>query len=183
MTRLAVDEAGGPEVCAFLDMIAFSELKPALLAQSDDGYDVIVGSVPGKVLRFSDYSKHPARFVYLPAYGVKSSAAGRYQILLRTFEALQRQIGVTDFEPKTQDRCAIELIRGRKALDYVKEGRTELAVAICAKEWASLPGAGYRQHENALAALLGAYQRAVQKYRSPDFSNVMSGVETTASKA
>jgi muramidase (phage lysozyme) len=183
MTRLAIDEAGGPEVCAFLDMLAYSELKPALLAASDDGYNVLVGSTPKHLNLFDSYDRHPAKFIELPNLGIKSSAAGRYQILFRTFDGVATKLRVTDFKPETQDRCAIELIRGRGALDYVKAGRIELAITGCAKEWASLPSAGYGQHENSLSSLLGAYHEALQKYRAPDFSNVTSGVESTAPKA
>lgn len=180
MTRLSVEEAGGPEVCAFLDMLAYSELMPPLLAASDDGYNVLVGSTPKHLNLFNSYDRHPAKFVELPNLGIKSSAAGRYQILFRTFDGLATRLKVSDFNPKTQDRMAIELIRGRGALDYVKAGRVELAIAGCAKEWASLPSAGYGQHENTLSSLLGAYAQALEKYQAPDFSNVISGVESTA---
>jgi muramidase (phage lysozyme) len=182
MTRLAVEEAGGPEICAFLDMLAVSEIGRPLLAATDDGYNCLVGSTAAHPILFDTYDRHPARFIELPKLGIKSSAAGRYQILFRTFDGLATKLHVTDFKPETQDRCAIELIRGRGALDYVKTGRIELAITICQKEWASLPGANYGQHENSLSSLLGAYHEALPRYRVPDFSNVESGVESTAPK-
>jgi hypothetical protein len=37
-----------PNLKAFLDMIAWSEIGPALLAKSDNGYNVCVGSTPEK---------------------------------------------------------------------------------------------------------------------------------------
>lgn len=180
--RLPVADAGAPEVGAFLDMLAWSELGAGLLAASDDGYNVLVGSTAKHPNFFTPYDRHPAKFVELPNLGIKSSAAGRYQILFRTFDALAMKLRVNDFHPETQDRCAIELIRGRGALDYVKTGRIELAIAICSKEWASLPGAGYGQHEQRLGDLIAEYNRALPQYRAPDFSNVESGTDSTAPK-
>jgi muramidase (phage lysozyme) len=179
---LAVEEAGGPEICAFLDMLAHAEIGDALLAKSDDGYNVLVGSTAAHPNLFTSYDRHPAKFIELRNLGIKSSAAGRYQILFRTVVGLATRLHVTDFKPETQDRCAIELICGRGALDYVKTGRIELAITTCSKEWASLPGAGYGQPERALSDLLGAYHTALPKYRQADFSNVESGVDSTATK-
>ena len=34
---------------AFLDMLAWSELGDKIIAQSDNGYNVLVGSLPGHV--------------------------------------------------------------------------------------------------------------------------------------
>lgn len=181
MTRLTVEAAGGAEVCAFLDMIAVSELGRALLAETDDGYNVLVGSTAAAPKRFISYDRHPAIMVELPKLGIRSSAAGRYQILFRTFDGLATALHVSDFKPETQDRMAIELIRRRGALDDVKRGDVEAALPLCSKEWASLPGAGYGQHENKLADLLAAYHEALHRYRA-DFSNVKSGINTTAPK-
>lgn len=180
MTRLAIDGPGGPELSAFLDMLAYSEMGRALLDASDDGYNVLVGSTAAKRKLFVSYDRHPAIFVELPNLGIKSSAAGRYQILFRTFDGLATKLKVSDFKPETQDRCALELIRQRGALEYVKDGRIELAIAGCAKTWASLPGADYGQHENKLADLIAEYNRALPQYRAPNFNNVESGVASTA---
>jgi muramidase (phage lysozyme) len=178
MARISVEQVG-PEMCAFLDMIALSEIGRSMLDATDDGYNVLVGSKPTHLSLFNSYEKHPARFVYLPKYGVKSSAAGRYQFLLKTWNSLQVQLKLPDFGPLSQDIGAIELIRGRGAKTYVEQGRPELAIVICSQEWASLPGAGYGQPENKLTDLLNAYDEALKKYLRPDFSNVISGVNTT----
>ena len=65
---------------AFLDMIAWSEIGPALLAVSDNGYNVIVGSTPSNPNLFISYSDHPRKLVQLRP-GLVSTAAGRYQLL------------------------------------------------------------------------------------------------------
>lgn len=106
---------------------------------------------------FDGYAAHPGRSVWLPRYRIHSTAAGRYQFLRRTWRALERQLGMTDFAPVSQDRGAIALIRGRKALADVRAGRFAEAVRKCAKEWASLPGAGYGQHEHSLVRLQAVY--------------------------
>lgn len=173
MARIPIEDAGGPEVCAFLDMIAISEMTQALLDVSDDGYNVLVGSTPKHPNLFSGYEKHPGKFIYLPKLDIKSSAAGRYQFLYKTWQALQKSLGLPDFSPVSQDKGCIELINERGGIPYIKQGRIELAVVICSQTWASLPGAGYGQHENRLQDLLGEYAKALTKYR-PDFSNVIS---------
>lgn len=38
MPRITPQQAGGLNRCAFLDMIAYSEIGQQLLAESDDGY-------------------------------------------------------------------------------------------------------------------------------------------------
>ena len=70
-----------------------------------------------------------------------STAAGRFQILNKTAKSLK----MPDFTPESQDRAAIELIRRRKALEDVTEGRFEDAINKCNKEWASLPNSPYGQ--------------------------------------
>lgn len=147
---------------AFLDMIAFSEIGPALLAESDNGYNVIVGSKPGHAILFDTYADHPRRLMTMTIKGktVKSTAAGRYQILERYFDHYKRQLGLPDFGHDAQDRIATQLIRECSALVHINDGRFDVAANKCSSRWASLPGAGYGQHENDLADLRAAYVQA-----------------------
>lgn len=152
MARISAAEAGGPNVLAFLDMLAWSEGTSTIKA-SDDGYNVLVG---GKL--FTDYSKHPRVLVDLPRYGIKSTAAGRYQFLARTWDAIVRFYGFKGrFIPEAQDLAAVKLLTECKALPAIKAGRIADAIALAAPIWASLPGAGYGQREHALANLLEIY--------------------------
>lgn len=144
--------AGGANVCAFLDTLAFSE---GTRGRGDDGYNVLVGGT-----LFEGYAAHPGKSVWLPKYNVHSTAAGRYQFLRKTWRNLQKQLGLVDFSPLSQDKGAIELIRGRKALADLKAGKFATVVEKCAKEWASLPGAGYGQRELSLAKLQAVYVAA-----------------------
>jgi muramidase (phage lysozyme) len=120
-----------------------------------EGYNLIVGGQT-----FDGYADHPRVLVYLPNLGVKSSAAGAYQILRRTWDGVKDKLGLPDFSPASQDAACNELIRQRGALDLVNQGRFAEAVEKCKKEWASLPGAGYGQRENRLAVLQQAYEQA-----------------------
>jgi muramidase (phage lysozyme) len=180
VARIVANDEAGWRMLAFLDMLAVSEIGKPLLAVSDDGYNVIVGSTHRKPHLFASYSDHPQVFVTLSPT-LRSSAAGRYQFLARTWDALAREHGYTDFSPENQDRGALQLVRERKALDYVRRGSVVKAIELCAPIWASLPGAGYGQHEHKLETLISAYQESLAAYQ-PDFSNVVSGVTTTAPK-
>lgn len=157
MPRLSAAQAGGTNVCAFLDLIAWSEgTDNGRQPTNDDGYDVVVGGG-----LFDSYADHPRRLVDLPALGIKSTAAGRYQILSRYWDHYRKQLGLAGgFTPDNQDRVALQLIRECKALDDIKAGRIEQAISKCRSRWASLPGAGYGQHEHKVGNLLAAYSKA-----------------------
>lgn len=152
-----------PNMKAFLDAIAWSEIGAIMLHLSDNGYDVCVGSMPGHMIRFSDYSKHPRlrNDMGTPSNSNDDSdAAGRYQFMGRYWATYQKQLGLPDFGPASQDRWAIQLIRECRALDDIEAGRFDTAVAKCRSRWASLPGAGYGQRENRLEDLRAAYVKA-----------------------
>lgn len=153
-----------PNLKAFLDTIAHSEIGAALLAKSDDGYDVIVGSTALKPDLFRSYRDHPRKLVTLtrkdgPA--IPSTAAGRYQILERYFDVYKHQLGLADFGKASQDAIATQLIKECKALGDIEAGRFDAAVFKCKSRWASLPGANYPgQRMNPLADLRAAYTKA-----------------------
>jgi len=159
MPRITPDQAGGANRCAFLDMIAWSEIGPQLLAESDDGYNVLVGSTPASPDLFPSYAQHPNILVTVRP-GLQSTAAGRYQLLYRWWTAYQQQLHLQDFGPVSQDLVALQQIRERGALPIIDAGDFAGAVARCSNLWASLPGAGYGQHEQQMASLQAAYQRA-----------------------
>lgn len=144
---------------AFLDMIAASELGRQLLAESDNGYNVIVGSTPGAPILFESYADHPRRLVQIRP-GLSSTAAGRYQLLARYFDVYKRLLGLGDFSPASQDAIALQQIRERGALSMVDGGRFDEAVMRVRNIWASLPGAGYGQNEHSIEHLRAAYVAA-----------------------
>lgn len=135
---------------AFLDMIAVSE---GTKGKGDDGYNVLVGGT-----LFEGYADHPRKVVQLQV-DLRSSAAGRYQILARYFDAYRKTLVLPDFSAASQDAIAIQMIREQHALVDVEAGRLAAAVEKCRNIWASLPGAGYGQHENTLARLQDVYTK------------------------
>lgn len=143
-------------VRAFLDLLAWSEIGPGLLEHSDDGYDVLVGSTARAPLLFDSYATHPN--VYNRR--CNSTAAGRYQILARYWPHYRDLLKLSDFGPVNQDLYAIQQLRERKALPLIESGHITAAVALVSNIWASLPGAGYGQHEHELKNLLAAYKVA-----------------------
>lgn len=143
------------QLWAFLDLIAYSEgTDNGRQPTNNHGYDVIVG---GKL--FYDYSKHPGVYVKLNPR-LTSSAAGRYQILEKFAKHYMKQLKLPDFGPDSQDKIAIQLIKECKALDDIYAGRIHSAVYKCRSRWASLPGAGYGQHEQKIEKLIAVFKEA-----------------------
>jgi muramidase (phage lysozyme) len=123
---------------------------------------VIVGSTPRTPILFDSYADHPRRVMELRIKGktVKSSAAGRYQLLGRYFDAYKLKLDLPDFSPESQDLIAVQQIRECRALPDIEAGRFVSAVRKVKNIWASMPGAGYGQHENAIERLQTAYLNA-----------------------
>ncbi len=136
-------------------MLAVSEGTDRI---GDRGYNCIVGSRPGRAILMTSYADHPRVRVQLNDK-LWSTAAGRYQILARYFDAYRAILALSDFSPDSQDRIAIQLIREQKAFDDIESGRLTVAIDKCKNIWASLPGAGYGQHENTIEKLANAYQQ------------------------
>ncbi len=147
-----------PNLKAFLDAIATSEIGVVMLAmpETDNGYKVMVGSTPDHLLLLPSYALHPR--IHNPS--MNSDAAGRYQFMGRYWSTYKIQLGLPDFGPDSQDKWAIQLIKECKALDDVLTGHFAAALGKCSSRWASLPGAGYGQHENTLTSLQDAYEQA-----------------------
>ena len=162
MPRISPDAAGGKNVCAFLDMIKWSEIGPEMIAASDDGYNVLVGSLPGKLKLFHGYAHHP----HILNHKLDSTAAGGYQIIYPTWMNLAEKLRLSSFRPICQDMAAIGLLHERNAMDDIVNGRFESAVFKCSREWASLPGSTAGQHVNKIHDLQMAYVKAGGKLDS-----------------
>ena len=152
MPRISAADAGGTNVLAFLDMLAWSE-GTSTIRESDDGYNVLVGGG-----LFDDYSVHPEKLIRLPRLKISSTAAGRYQFLAGTWRAIVRNYGFKGrFIPLAQDLACIKLLKECGAYPHIVAGRIREAIAAAAPIWASLPGAGYGQREHKLSQLLEIY--------------------------
>jgi muramidase (phage lysozyme) len=149
-------------VAAFLDSLAVSEIGHELLLDpsTDDGYKVIVGSTPGKPILMTGYLNHPRRLIVLNNRGLKSTAAGRYQLLARYFDTYRSQLRLPDFGPESQDAIAVQQIREQGALADIEAGHVQIAVGKVCDIWASLPGSRYGQHTNSMSSLENAYEAA-----------------------
>jgi len=129
-----------PQRKAFLDAIAVGEgTDNGRQKTNHNGYDVIVGGG-----LFTDFSDHPRKLVQLNPQ-LKSTAAGRYQLLSRFFDAYKKSLNLPDFSPSSQDQIALQQIAERGALADVDAGRIKDAVKKCRTIWASMPGSPYGQ--------------------------------------
>jgi len=162
MPRSSPSEIGGTNLAAVLDTLAWSELGAAILAGSDDGYNVFVGSTPNNINTFSSYADHPMKLVSWKnrkGETVYGSAAGRYQLLKRYWPAYKSLLHLPDFSPQSQDKVAIQMIKEQKAFIIFQQGKFTEGFKRISNIWASVPGAGYGQHEHELASLEQVYLR------------------------
>ena len=136
-------------ILAFLDMLAWSE---GTKGRGDDGYNVIVG---GSL--FDGYADHPRKLIELPRLGIKSTAAGRYQLLSKYYDAYKRLLKLSDFSPENQDAIAIQQIKERKAYQLIISGQLPAAILQCSNIWASLPGNNYGQRQHKVADLIAKF--------------------------
>lgn len=96
-----------------------------------------------------------------PRYaGLVSTAAGRYQIIKRTWLSAKRALGLVDFSPESQDAAAVYLIKQRGALEDLQRGDLQAFCDKCAPEWASLPGSTSGQPQRKFAQLLDVFNQA-----------------------
>lgn len=142
------------QLAAFGAVLGYSEGTDAI-PNSQGGYKALVGGTT-----FDSYAAHPQIRVWLPRYKVWSTAAGRYQFIYPTWKEVATKLGLPDFSPESQDAAMVEKVRERGGYDLLVNGKFDDAVAVCAKEWASLPGAGYGQREVALDKLRNVFTQA-----------------------
>jgi Muramidase (phage lambda lysozyme) len=145
-----------PQLHAFRNVLAYSEGtdKPGQRT-ANHGYDVIVGGG-----LFTDFSRHPRKLIRLPRYGISSTAAGRYQMIWPTWQALAKRLQLPDFSPDSQDRACDELLRECGAADLLDDGKFDQACYRANKIWASLPGSPYGQRTEKIATLRAIFKTA-----------------------
>jgi muramidase (phage lysozyme) len=164
MPRIAARDAGGQNALAFLDMLAWSEIGTANLAASDDGYNVIVTGIDGKLDLFSRYADHPfasgRASKVINSKGLTSNASGRYQQMLKDWPHYRDLLKLPDFGPPSQDRLAIQHIKECRALVDIQAGNIASAIGKCSNIWASLPGNAYGQPVRPIDGLIARYVAA-----------------------
>ena len=140
---------------AFLDMLAWSEgTDNGRQKTRNHGYDVIVGEE-----LFTDYSDHPRKLVTLnQTPNQQAPDATSFFPLVGCLP--QKQLGLKDFSPKSQDAVALQQIKERGALPMIDRGDIRQAIDRCSNIWASLPGAGYGQFEHKADSLIAKFKEA-----------------------
>lgn len=150
---LSLEEA---RVRAFLRMIRVGEGT-----EGPAGYERLFGGSSFIKDHGKTFADHPRIVIKSGKY--RSSAAGAYQVMGYTWDdpgqvALRARYGIKNFEPKSQDRYGVILVKHkRSALEEVKQGKTREAIEKCNREWASLPGSPYGQPTVNWARALAEY--------------------------
>ena len=173
---------------AFLDMLAVSEGTSTSKVTKCNGYDVIVIGTDGLHELITDFSTHPfanglRQSKVFNAAGQTSSASGRYQFMKKDWNHYRDMLQLPDFGPEAQDKWALQLIKECRALPAIDAGLFDEAVYLCRKIWASLPGAGYGQHENSIAKLKAAYVKAGGQFVESTTEAVVEAIQATPAKA
>lgn len=141
---------------ALHDTIAFAEGTRGV---SKDGYDVLYS-----FKKFPSCAAHPRTKITAGKY--TSSAAGRYQIKISTWDLVQRSKKLRSFEPNDQERAAEYLIKKIRRATVPTDrplttGEFSVVVKKLANEWASLPGNSYGQPRKTEAELRKRYCAAL----------------------
>lgn len=167
MTRATFPpDVAGRNVSAFLDTIAYSELKPALLSISDDGYNVLVGSLPTRTINGVTY---PPKLILAPNYdahphvlnaALDSTAAGRYQFIWATWQSAAKALGLRDFSPASQDAACVWLLKQCGAYAALTIGDFDTALRLASSQWASLPGSKAGQRTTPYTELFAVFSKA-----------------------
>lgn len=145
-----------PRVKAYLDTIAYAEGT-----YHTQGYESYFGGG-----YFSNFKDHP-RVIMCYMSGDKplcSTAAGRYQVLERTWDRVRKELKLMDFSPKSQDKLAVALIRDMGALQYVLSGKIKHASKLLHRVWASLPDSQYDQRVIPFKELECFYKKRIAFY-------------------
>jgi muramidase (phage lysozyme) len=148
-----------PEVRSLLNTIRYAEGTPG-----DAGYQTMFG---GSKFDTTKGWQHPNKAI--SSGGYTSTAAGAYQFLQPTWQGTAKALGLTQFDPKSQDLAALYLIdKKRGALEpFLKGEKFGTVINKLAPEWAALPtssgGSYYGQPSKKLGDLYQYYEQQKQK--------------------
>jgi muramidase (phage lysozyme) len=148
-----------PEILAFLDVIAFAE---GTFRAHLKGYKMRYTGAT-----FSSYKEHPAIIICAPLNGrrICSTASGRYQFLLKTWNKIAHRLDLNDFSPLNQDIAAAYLLFEKKVLQLIKNNEFEKAVYKMNDIWASFPGSPFGQPTKKIAPLRRIFDERLAHYQ------------------
>lgn len=126
-----------PNVRKFLDLLAYTE------GTQGNGYHTAFGG--GRLASLADHPRKMHTFRQTNGKTNKTSAAGRYQFLGKTWDSLAKQYGFKDFGAENQDLGAIALLAQNGALPHILAGNMAKAVSKAGGTWASLPSSPHPQ--------------------------------------
>lgn len=130
-------------------LVAFEHVLSACEGTvGDEGYQALFGWLPGNGKIFTSFADHPRQyFPYTDKAGntIRTSAAGKYQATVATWDDFIRERGPHDFSPASQDEFAEWLITKCGAMPDVEAGRLQEAIDKCGGRWASLPSSNVPQ--------------------------------------
>lgn len=139
-TRKQLEQAlQNPNVRKFLDLISYTE------GTQGNGYRTAFGG--GKLSHLNDHPRYLKSFRQTDGKSNKTSAAGRYQFVSKTWDGVARQYGLRDFSPQSQDLGAVALLFQRGAIPALLKGDYQTAIKKTGDEWASLPSSNYKQNK------------------------------------
>ncbi len=155
-----------PRVYAFLDLIAFAEgtllpQHPLPTLDPTKGY-----RTQFSFKFFNSFHDHPRQVLQTIYKGapLRSSAAGRYQFLQKTWSYISPKIQATNFSPLNQDLAAIALLVEYGAVEPLLQGNIAEAISKVKTVWASFPGNTYGQPVKDLAVLKYVYGTYLSHY-------------------
>lgn len=139
-TRKQLEQAlQHPNVRRFLDLISYTE------GTQGNGYHTAFGG--GRLSSLNDHPRYLKSFRQTDGKSNKTSAAGRYQFVSKTWDGVARQYGLRDFSPQNQDLGAVALLFQRGAIPALLKGDYQTAIRKTGDEWASLPSSNYKQNK------------------------------------
>jgi muramidase (phage lysozyme) len=172
-------------LAAFLDLIAASEGTSSHPLTRADGYDVIVSGVDGHNV-FTDFATHPFALgrapilvraaqpaEYEPSDGTStaaprevkpavpalhSTASGRYQLILPTWQEISTLMHLGTFSAQNQDAAALKILEECHATEAILALDIPTAIDKACDVWASFPGNLYHQGGRPMNWLLNHWQ-------------------------
>ena len=176
-----------PELRAFLRVVRAGESHPEL----DEAYRAMFGWRPGNGQVFTSFDDHP-RQAFKSAWGW-TSAAGAYQAMCAVPGKVKTdtwgdyvkwcagQGHVPTFTPAEQDLFgAWCVVIRRRAMPALLARDLEHAIALCNREWASLPGSPYGQPLMSMDKARAVWRTWLARFEAPAVDTSAAPVETAA---